>query len=168
MQKIKRKSPWPLVRRMVGWGLVMAFLWGWFPILFGGELGLLDLLWPDPPNPEEFDASNGPFFVIDFTIPLVASCAWTVGGAVTGILAGYFAPSAEPRNPLKSPFFRLVGRETFWTWFWYNLSLSVFTYLAYSSAELPLWVVCLSCSMVFYSIAVWQVLGQVLPLVADE
>jgi hypothetical protein len=170
MQKVNKSLRWwPLVRRMVGWGLTMAYLWGWFPFLFGGELGLLTWLFPDPPVPE--DAMSNDDFGVDlsfiFVVPLVVTGIWIIGGAITGAVAGYFASSTEPRNPFKSRFFRSVGRETFWSWFWYNLGLGIFYCIVSPPLALPLWVVFLFCTFAFLIVALWQALDQVLDVTEE-
>lgn len=120
MENSEQRLWWlPLARRMMGWGLAMACMWGWFPFLFGGEIGLLLLLRPEIFEGEDssIEESLGPVvLVLAFIIPLAITCLWAIGGAITGIFTAYFAPTTEPKNPLKSPFFRSVGRQTFWFW----------------------------------------------------
>lgn len=127
---------WPLLRRMLGWGLVMAFLWGWFPFVFGGEVGVIGWFAPhlleSPPAPEDVDPDadwGDAILVVLGVLALIITAILAFFGLVAGLLAGYYAPPSEPKNPLQSTFFRSVGRTAFWFWFWSHLALSVCNFL---------------------------------------
>jgi hypothetical protein len=146
----------PIARRMLGWGVTMACLWGWFPFLFGGEVGLYVLLSPDGFKESDGGSIGTALIFLTLLIPLFIMCAWMLGGMITGALAGFYALPSEPKNPLKSHFFRTVGRQTFW--FWIGASLIITVSLTVLNYAFRFYLT----SYVFTSALVWlQLISQI-------
>ncbi|RYG57634.1 hypothetical protein EON80_28045 [bacterium] len=109
-----------LLRRMIGWGIAMAFLWSWIPVLCVGCLGGLYLLpAPEPPQPTWDEMWKDDGNAIFGIIMIVAFWLWfllTIAGGIVGAGIAIWAPATESKNPFVSAFFWLVGLRTFWYW----------------------------------------------------
>lgn len=111
---------------MLGWGLAMAALWGAIPFLMGGGVGLF-IMWDKVAHKTSqlFGPADGglgfAFFLAGIAAVSGIMCIWSLGGLITGVVAGFYAPAVDPRNPWRSQFFRRLGRNTFWHWFFANL-----------------------------------------------
>ena len=105
----------PLARRVLGWGAAGALLWALPVAALIGSMAPYVHLHPSPPEPEEF-VLDGNELVVGLLVWLciLSSSAFALMGAIVGWFAAFYAPTKDGKNPLKSRFFRLVGRQTFW------------------------------------------------------
>ena len=57
---------------------------------------------------------DGLFLGLLFWLGVILSSIFAAMGALAGGVAAFYAPPTDVKNPLKSRFFRSVGRQTFW------------------------------------------------------
>ncbi|RYG69147.1 hypothetical protein EON80_10335 [bacterium] len=114
----------------------MSICWATIPLLLGCVSlvvqGIINATTPPLVEGEEWDSGTlqigAPMIV--FFLSILLSAAAALGGLLTGVISGLWAPAVEPSNPLLSGFFRRVGWQTFWMWvviFIVAIALVIFT-----------------------------------------
>ncbi len=113
--KSAREPIWwlPITRRIVRWGAVMAFLVNLLPLLivacfaYSGAFRNTVL----PPDTPLWDG-----VVMSLFFAGVFTCPFALAGAIIGWASGFWAPSGEPTNSLKSSFLRVATAQTLGVW----------------------------------------------------
>lgn len=114
----------------------MAVGWAVIPLLIGCGSLVFEAIVETPTPPivegEQWDGGGLQIGIpiLVFFASLFFAVAAALGGLLVGIMVGLWAPGTEPGNPLRSPFFRRVGWQTFWVWlviFIAALALGMFT-----------------------------------------
>jgi hypothetical protein len=116
------------LRRMLGWGIVMAMLWGLLPFLCGSWLGLLFLWSPEkdlsPPKAQsqiEMEDGFGAVFFWGFFVLMFYDSRW--GGGHPGRI---LCTGARIEMAGCSKFFWRLGTQIFCRWFITNFILFIF------------------------------------------
>ena len=110
---------WPLMRRVLGWGLVGAALWVLPIVAFFGVWALYIYMHPSPSPTEDewFVFNDDSLLQILFWLGGGSGALLALMGTLTGGIAGFCAPVDDSTNPLESRVFWSVRRQAFWPTF---------------------------------------------------
>ena len=166
---MKRFNWWwlPLARHVAGWSAAGALIWAVPMFLLAASLvvgfGFWESSLPDDPRPR----GGIPLSLMSgvATLGVIVSTVFLALGALTGAVAGFYAPTDDVRNPCRSRFFRAVSGQTFWFWLATSsvgvptLAIAVYYGMIYTSRHqdgLLATGCALAFSPVFFALALWR------------
>ena len=162
----RKSNVWwfPLARRVLGWGAAGALLWALPVAALIGSLALYVHLHPSPPSPNVFIPDDDFFVGILLWLCAISSGIFALIGAIAGGVAAFYAPATDVKNPLKSQFFRTVGRQTFWftvaASLACGLTLGIVSYFLFGS--ILLFVVWFALSAALFFLGLWRAVNRAL------
>ena len=104
----------PLLHRVLGWGVTMMGLWSAIALIFCVSPVAYEI-WTGLTGDQEQDYWHI-YVIISTSFFLLAACFIIAGGLIAGVFSGFYAPSTESLNPLRSQFFRSVCKDAFVGW----------------------------------------------------
>ena len=172
---MKNREPiwWlPLLRRILGWGLVMAMLWFLVALLISA-LPLLTLYFPDTILGDDDNSGGFPDFGKGFLIrDLQILVVWLLGGFslcgfIAGSVAAFCALASETSDPLRSRFFRSVGTNSVVCWI--LLTFAALIAIGVSDAFFDIlyfvydwWMATLGFCFVLFALSLWRAINRAL------
>ena len=158
----------PLARRVLGWALVGALVWGGCALVMTGVPLYSWLVWYEAqpvPASEATGRYDGLAVVLLVYVTLFVDLIASVLGALVGVVVGFCASPSDTRNPLKSRFFRVVNHQTFWFWLATSLAsvstIVVVNYYFVKVFPLGLSLVCgAAFSLVLFPLSLWRAVNR--------
>lgn len=148
-----------LLRRILLWGAVMAFLWA----LPGSLLLAAPLMVKLATN--DIHAGVGYLSVVKeiiIAVIVLSSCVPASLGLVAGIFSGFYVPAIEPINPFRSKFFHQVGWDTL-LFFVASLFVAVPCVLFFLNfVSFNVYPIGLALPLILFSLSLWRALNRAL------
>ena len=165
--KSAREPIWwlPLLRRVVGWGLATALIAGILPFLV--VVTLLNLIILGPYQDATYvEPSFWDTIISDVAISFLVSSPLLLTGLILGAITGFYAPATEPKNLLKSKFFRAVAAQTSsaWAFSFGVLSLTFYYGFPYFDLKVPRFAV-LALAIILFGLSLWRAINRALDAV---